>query len=175
MRARAVSEYRGEEEAWQGECVRMCACACMRIRACMRMRAWAATHQRLEVLRQLLAAGVAGVHRDEVANFLVEVDHLAVGELEALFVGLYGVEDATHLLRNDREHLEIDAVELVEAAPHAGLGEALDDLASRAVVHLVAATARVGFERARFGPETQRKKLEARGKGRELESCVRTS
>ena len=102
-----------------------------------------AAEERLEVLGQLLAAGVAGIHRDEVAHLLVEVDDLAVGELQLLLVRLDGLENDAHLLRDDGEHLEVDAVELVEAAPHTCLGEALDDLTSRAVVHLVAA---VGYE-----------------------------
>ena len=40
---------------------------------------------------------------------------------------LDGVLDALDLDGDDREHLDGDAVELVEAAPGAGLGEALVD------------------------------------------------
>ena len=64
---------------------------------------------------------------------------MAVGELEAGFAALDGVQHGRHLLRHHREHLEVDAVELVEAAPAAALREALVDGAHDAVVHLVAA------------------------------------
>jgi hypothetical protein len=38
------------------------------------------------------------------------------------------VTQGTHLLSNDRQHGELDAVELVEAAPDAGATQALEHL-----------------------------------------------
>ena len=98
-----------------------------------------AAEEGLEVLWQLLPAGVARVHRDEEADLLVEIHGRAVGELEGLHVHLDRGEHIRHLLGGHREHLEVDPVELVEAAPHAGHGQPLVDAAERAVVHLVGA------------------------------------
>mmetsp|Transcript_33252 Transcript_33252/g.87955 ORF Transcript_33252/g.87955 Transcript_33252/m.87955 type:complete len:1619 (-) Transcript_33252:4415-9271(-) len=94
--------------------------------------------QRLEILRQLGAPGVARVHRDECS---VCVDHpdLLLHKEELSQVGPDGVEDALVLRGHHREHLDGDAVELVEAAPGAGLGDAHEDLSHRRVRHLVAA------------------------------------
>ena len=47
--------------------------------------------------------------------------------------------DGLDLLRDHREHLELDAVELVEAGPRARRGQALEELAHRDVVERVAA------------------------------------
>ena len=99
-----------------------------------------AAEERLEVLGQLLAAGVARVHGDEGAAHRVEQHVLRVArELEVLDVGLLGVRDGQHLLRHDREHGQRDAVELVEAAPEAALAQALEDLGAVRVAHLVRA------------------------------------
>ena len=61
------------------------------------------------------------------------------GEHESLLALPDGGEDAEDLLCADGQHVEVDAVELVEAAPEAGLGEAPEDLAHVDVVELVAA------------------------------------
>ena len=94
--------------------------------------------QRLEVLGQLGAARVAGVHRDEDAARRVELDLLAL-EPEELLVLRHGREDAQDLLRHDGEHLHLDAVELVEARPRARLREAREHAAERLVVEAVGA------------------------------------
>ena len=91
------------------------------------------TYLRFEVLRQLLAAGIAGVHRNKVADGLVEVNNLAVGELEGLHIHLAGGQDRADLLGGDGEHLQVDAVELVEARPEARC-EARDARVHRGVV-----------------------------------------
>ena len=110
-----------------------------------------AAEERLEVLGQLLPAGVARVHRDEEADILVKVDLVPVREDKAQLLLLDGAKHAGHLLRRHGEHLEVDPVELVEAAPAARHGEALVDAAERAVVHLVGAVGHdaVLAERAR--------------------------
>ena len=81
-----------------------------------------AAELRLEVLGQLLAARVARVHRDEVADRRVAVDGLAVGELEHLGAHLDGHEHGAHLLRDDGKHGERDAVELVAERGREGGG-----------------------------------------------------
>ena len=78
-------------------------------------------YQRLEVLGQLGAAGVTRVHRDEDAARRVELD-LAPLEHEGVYALRDGREDAQDLLRDDREHLDLDAVELVKARPRSGTG-----------------------------------------------------
>mmetsp|Transcript_8760 Transcript_8760/g.28859 ORF Transcript_8760/g.28859 Transcript_8760/m.28859 type:complete len:326 (-) Transcript_8760:537-1514(-) len=95
--------------------------------------------QRLEILWELLPAGVTRVHGDKVADLLVACDDVAVGELKGLLLLPDRREHAANLLRGHREHLQVDAIELVETAPAARHGEALVDAAERAVVHLVGA------------------------------------
>ena len=58
---------------------------------------------------------------------------MAVSELEGLLIGLDRLEDAANLLGDDREHLQVDAVELVEARPEARC-EARDARVHRGVV-----------------------------------------
>ena len=45
--------------------------------------------------------------------------------------------DAQHLLRDDRQYLEFDAVELVETSPRAGRRQTLEELPHRLVVQTV--------------------------------------
>mmetsp|Transcript_13743 Transcript_13743/g.31845 ORF Transcript_13743/g.31845 Transcript_13743/m.31845 type:complete len:1547 (-) Transcript_13743:4516-9156(-) len=97
------------------------------------------TEERLQVLRQLLATSVTGVAGDEDASLGVKRHNLAVGEDECRAALAHGGEDAVDLLRGHRQHLEVDAVELVEATPAAGHGQALVQLAERAEIHLVGA------------------------------------
>ena len=99
-----------------------------------------AAEERLQVLGQGLAAGVARVHRDEVADGAVQAHVLRVaGELEEEAARLLRVLDRQDLLRDDGQHGQADAVELVEAAPEAALAEALEDLGAIFIRHLVAA------------------------------------
>jgi hypothetical protein len=86
--------------------------------------------ERLEVVGQLGAAGIAGVHRDEDAVVGVEGDVTPLKD-EAVDFHLACLHDGQHLLRDHREHLDVDAVELVEARPCARLGEAREEAAHR--------------------------------------------
>ena len=79
----------------------------------------AGAEQSLEVIGELGAPGVARVHRDKNAAPRVEVE-LGVFEYEPLLLLLDGNLNRQNLLRDDREHLEVDSVELVEARPRAG-------------------------------------------------------
>ena len=92
--------------------------------------------QRLEVVRELGAARVARVHRDEDGELRVDVD-VRVLEHDALLVALDGALERHDLLGDDAEDLDVDAVELVEARPRARGREALEELAHRAVVQAV--------------------------------------
>ena len=96
------------------------------------------SEERLEVIRQLGATGVARVHGDEhVARASkgkarsLEIEHRRLGRL--------GSGDCENLLRDDGEHLEVDAVELVEARPRARRREALKKLSHREVIQTVGA------------------------------------
>lgn len=94
--------------------------------------------ERLQVVRQLGAAGVARIHRDEDRAGGIEVD---LGALEDHLLGA-GVDRALnreYLLRDDRQDLQVDAIELVEAGPGAARGEALEELAERDVVETLRA------------------------------------
>ena len=50
-----------------------------------------------------------------------------------------GILDGVDLLRDDREDVHVDPVELVEARPRARLGQALQELAHRVIVDPVRA------------------------------------
>ena len=63
---------------------------------------------------------------------------------------LDAVLDGLHLRRDHAQHLDGDAVELVEAAPRARLRQTLVDVADRAVIHLLPCEVkREGGERKR--------------------------
>jgi len=90
----------------------------------------------LEIVGQLLSAGVSGIHRDE--DCTGRVDHqLRSFEVEARHALIDGDLDALDLLRDDRQNLQLNAVELVEARPGAGLRQTLEELAHRLVVQPV--------------------------------------
>merc|ERR1711965_779438 len=60
-------------------------------------------------------------------------------EHEALLVGADALQDGAVLRGHHREHLDGDAVELVEAAPRARLRKPREEVARHLVVHLVGA------------------------------------
>jgi len=60
-------------------------------------------------------------HGEEESKLWVEVDDVAVGEDELRLVFLLGGEHDGDLLRGDRQHRQVDTVELVETAPRPGL------------------------------------------------------
>ena len=83
-------------------------------------------------------AGVARVHRDEDAARRLEPDRVPLKE-ESGDLGEERLPDGEQLLRDDREHLDVDPVELVEARPAARLRHAREELAHHLVVELVGA------------------------------------
>eukprot|EP00968_Pinguiococcus_pyrenoidosus_P001317 scaffold58_cov256-Pinguiococcus_pyrenoidosus.AAC.12 len=100
--------------------------------------------ERLEVIGQLGAAGVARVHRDEEATG-GEAGHALDADLGA-HADIHGVPaldeavlDASQLCRHHAEHLDVDAVELVEAAPGADLDQAREDASHRFVIQTLSA------------------------------------
>ena len=94
--------------------------------------------QRLEVVGQLRAPRVAGVHGDEHRERVHEL-HLAALEDELRDPAFHGVLNRQELLRHHREHLDVDAVELVEARPRAALRQAGEELAHELVIQVIAA------------------------------------
>ena len=79
--------------------------------------------QRLQVVGELRTPGVAGVHGDEDTAVPVATD-LGLHEHEPRLAGLDGGHDGQDLLRHHAQHLDLDTVELIEAAPATGLDEA---------------------------------------------------
>ena len=105
--------------------------------------------QRLEVVWQLGAAGVAGVHRNEgVAGPLERQVRALKVELRDLCD--LAADDGEDLLRDDREHLEVDAVELVKARPGAAGRQTLEELGHRQVVETVRAVHHDALSRHRL-------------------------
>jgi len=86
--------------------------------------------ERLQVLRQFCSTSIARVHRNEESDARSEPDLLS-DEVEHLLPGLDGVLDALDLDGDDGQHLDADAVELVEAAPGTGLRQTLVDVTDR--------------------------------------------
>lgn len=66
---------------------------------------------------------LTGVHGDEDATRPDNLDVLAF-EHEVGDIGAEGLQDTKNLLRHHRQHLYVDAVELVETAPRTGLSQA---------------------------------------------------
>ncbi len=102
----------------------------------------------LHAVRQLRAASVAGIHRDEDAASGVDGAVLSPAKSEGARVARVGderaevaqcVEDGAQLRREHGEHLDGDAVELIKAAPHAGRGDAHECEAEDGACHLVGA------------------------------------
>ena len=91
-----------------------------------------------EGLGQLGTAGVARVHRDERHHRAEELD-LHLVEDKAVLLGPYSVQHRLVLRGAHGEDSNGDAVELVEAAPRAGLRQTLVNAAHDVVVHLVRA------------------------------------
>ena len=123
------------------------------------------SEERLEVVGQLGAAGVARVHRDVDAD---AVDHGDLAPLEGEALEPLGERrlDGLDLRRHHREHLDRDAVELVEAAPRARLHEAREDAAHRLEVEALATAEDLALQRHGLGEVLDRLRLaRARGAG----------
>eukprot|EP00983_Pelagomonas_calceolata_P101910 1158747-Pelagomonas_calceolata.AAC.23 len=86
------------------------------------------TQTHLQVVWQLSASGVAWVHCDEYPTRGQQLDEAAL-KVEGRQLHLEGVLDGEQLLRNHRQHLDVDAVELIKAGPGAALGQAAEELA----------------------------------------------
>ena len=94
--------------------------------------------EHLEVVGQFGATRVTGVHRDEDGAAAVE-RQLSAFEIELLEVLGDCALNGLHLLRDHGQHLQLDAVEFVEARPRARLRQTLEELAHRFVVEAVRA------------------------------------
>ena len=81
---------------------------------------------------------MAGVQRGQRADRGDEITLLLL-EHESSLAGADALQDGAILRGDDREHLDGDAVELVEAAPCARLREAREKVARHLVVHLIRA------------------------------------
>ena len=90
----------------------------------------------LQVLRERSPSCIARVHGDEVADGGIERDHCVHEVKHHLFLPDC-ILDALHLDGDNTENLNGDPVELVKAAPGSSLREALEDVATRLVVHLL--------------------------------------
>ena len=78
----------------------------------------AGSEESLEVIGQLSATRITRVHGD--VHVTVGIDlHVGALEEEALHSRTLGAVNRENLLSDHRQHLHVDAVELVEAAPTA--------------------------------------------------------
>ena len=60
-------------------------------------------------------------HGQKDAELWVEIDHVAVGEDELRLAFLLAGENDGDLLSGDRQHRQLDTIELVETTPRTGL------------------------------------------------------
>ena len=96
------------------------------------------SEERLEVIGELGATRVTGVHGDGTPGAVLEAN-LGTLEDEAGHPRGDRALDVEHLLRHHREHLEVDAVKLIEARPRTRRRKTLEKLAHLDVVHRVGA------------------------------------
>jgi hypothetical protein len=94
--------------------------------------------ERLQVVGQLGAARVAGIHCDEGGAGGIEAD-LGAFEHDHVSAAVDTSLNGQDLLGHHGQHLQIDAVELVEARPGAAGRQALEELAQGNVVEAVRA------------------------------------
>lgn len=83
-------------------------------------------------------SSVSRVHRDEVSDRGSEVD-LLTQELKSRLVQIERGLDGLQLRGHHGQHLHVDSIELIEAAPCASLNETGEDGAHRLVIQTLAA------------------------------------
>ena len=81
----------------------------------------------LKVVWKLRPASVARVHCDADVAVGVETKFCTF-KLEHIKLGLYSANDAQDLLGDDRQHLQLNSVELVKARPGAGRRQSFEEL-----------------------------------------------
>ena len=96
------------------------------------------TEERLEVIRELGAARVAGIHGDEHVGGVNDPE-LHTLEDEPFHLRRDRALNAQHLLRHHGENLELDAVKLVETRPRARRRQTFEEFTHRLVVQPVGA------------------------------------
>mmetsp|Transcript_51 Transcript_51/g.123 ORF Transcript_51/g.123 Transcript_51/m.123 type:complete len:378 (-) Transcript_51:4760-5893(-) len=96
------------------------------------------TEQRLQVLGKFGPSGVAWIHRDENATRRIQLNVLALKHETGPLLG-HRSQDAEDLLRHHREHLNLNAVELIEARPCSCLCKTREHAPKRLVVEAVRA------------------------------------
>jgi len=103
----------------------------------------ATSEEGLKVLWKLGTSSITWVHGNEETygnfktNLLIEEEEGALGWVELDLA--YGIEDVLDLSGYDRQYLNGDSVELIEASPRSGLGETHEDLSHGEIVHLIGA------------------------------------
>ena len=92
----------------------------------------------LQVVRKLLPSGIARVHCNENCARGVQHNFCSLKH-KLLQLHNYSLLDAEHLLRYHRQHLQLDAVELIKAGPSTGLGQPFEELPHGLVVQAIRA------------------------------------
>ena len=68
----------------------------------------------LQVLGQLLATGIARIHREEDTELGIHFDEIAIGEDELPFAFLLTREHDGNLLSSDGQDRQVDSIEFIE-------------------------------------------------------------
>jgi len=76
-------------------------------------------------------------HRQEDPKLRVKRHNIAIREDELFLAFFLGHEHDVDLLGCDRQHRQLNAIELVETAPRARLCQALEDATEASKIHLI--------------------------------------
>lgn len=74
--------------------------------------------QSFQIVRQFRSASVSRVHRDKHRTRAIQIQ-FCILEYQGLLLRVYGPLNGQDLLRHDRQDLQVDAVEFIEAGPRA--------------------------------------------------------
>lgn len=96
------------------------------------------SEKRFQVVWKLCSSSVSGVHCDKDSKSQIQGNHLLV-ELELGQLGPNCALDGEDLLSNNREHLNINSVKLVEATPCSALSKTTEESSHHFVIKTVGA------------------------------------
>ena len=92
----------------------------------------------LQVIRKIRSTSITRVHGNENAECWLHLDERFL-ESKLWQVLCFSSEQYKELLGNDREHFNIDSIELIETGPSTRRGETLEEFGNHEMVHTIRA------------------------------------
>jgi len=96
------------------------------------------THTHAPSCRELSSASITRIHCNKATIVSVESDFLTK-EVKAIFVLFEGVTNRHDFLRNDRQDLNVNMVEFVEAGPHSSLRKSREEFLHHLIIKTIRA------------------------------------